>query len=394
MWRKGAAPDAAASGDWGRRFVAAASRLSSLNVQRPTFSEMTESNKFSSGYQVALPELPQESNFYSHQAVAWLEAAEAALTKAGLLNPANGAMPAAAERIIDTPISNIPTEGALTRKDHQHQLALETENMRNAQKRELLTLQAWTAVYSGLLECAMKTCPLLHDAVKKTCPLASRNPAWAEFYDGPRAYKMVLYHLFGRPRTKADKLLYKAALDLQLAKRLPDGATSDEFSKRARAFDRKINPHLLQPYVDKDYIDYIFDLLPKALEAKGSTLRLEMQVEGTLMKTASDGSTSPDGEEIIRRCQELVFNGQTSHSTPTLSAVTTGDIAMVLSTAGLTDPTLLGEVAGVSFVGGFDTGLPAGAGAGGAGTYCNMCPHKNRPMTRAFTPSALLPKVR
>ena len=181
-----------------------------------------------------LPSLPQENNVLAHLATQWIEQAEAILAGRGMLNVAKGGMPPAAERIIDTPISAIP--GGLTRRDDQARLNLIADNQRNQLRREELLLSSWTSLYVALLSAAEKTAPLHCEALRAACKMGERNPQWDQYFDGPRAWKMTLCLLRGKTRTKRDKQFYRSALELQLKSHMANGASADEYSKRARAF--------------------------------------------------------------------------------------------------------------------------------------------------------------
>ncbi len=109
-----------------------------------------------------LPDLPNETNFLSHQATQWVETSEAILLAKGLLDVANGGIPLAAKNIIDTPVSVVPPrDGHMSRKDDQERLNIQANNERNRLKREDLTLTAWTSVYVAVLFAAEKNCPIL-----------------------------------------------------------------------------------------------------------------------------------------------------------------------------------------------------------------------------------------
>ena len=110
--------------------------------------------------------------------------------------------------------------------------------------------------------------------------------------------------LRGKTRTKRDKQFYRSALELQLKSHMANGASADEYSKRARAFIKKINPNLPQPYVEGDISDYLVDLMPPELRESGRLLKYDLEQRGRWLEY----------EEVISRCQDLVAevqNGET-----------------------------------------------------------------------------------
>ena len=181
-----------------------------------------------------LPVLPQEGNILSHQATQWIEDAEAILRGKGLLEVSMGGLPSAARNIVDTPVSVVPPEGGmLSRRDDQQRLSILSQNERNRLAREELMLKSWTSLYVALLFSAKDTCPLLYEQMKKLCTMTNHNPQWGEYNDGPRAWKMVLFTLRGRPRTKKDRDFYRGALSFQMKHRPQVGCTSAEYGKYA-----------------------------------------------------------------------------------------------------------------------------------------------------------------
>ena len=217
-----------------------------------------------------LPDLPNETNFLSHQATQWVETSEAILLAKGLLDVANGGIPLAAKNIIDTPVSVVPPrDGHMSRKDDQERLNIQANNERNRLKREDLTLTAWTSVYVAVLFAAEKNCPILYENLKSSCDMTVHDPSWGEFKDGPLAWRMVLHMLLGKRRTKKDRDFYKAALGVQQKTHLADGAPAEEYAKRARAFIKYINPHLPQPYVGGDISEYLIEMMPTCLRESG-----------------------------------------------------------------------------------------------------------------------------
>ena len=116
---------------------------------------------------------------------------------------------------------------------------------------------------------------------------------------------MTLHLLRGRGRTKEDRAFYRAALEFQQKHHLSNGATADEYSKKARAFHLKINPNLAQPYTGEDISEYIIDLMPSDLRESGRRLTAQMKRDGTYL----------DHPEVIHECQELVRQEQSKSKT-------------------------------------------------------------------------------
>ena len=188
------------------------------------------------------PQLPQENGILSHKATQWIEDAETELMSKGMLGVSRGGLPLKAQHIIDTPI--VPDDGTLTRREVQTVLSLQAENRRNAVRREELWLGAWTSLFTALLEASKVTAPLHHESMRALCNMGKLKPEWAEYGDGPRGFRMTLHLLRGRPRTRQDKSFYRHAIEMQEKHKLNAGASGDEYSKRARAFYKHINPNL------------------------------------------------------------------------------------------------------------------------------------------------------
>jgi hypothetical protein len=325
---------------------------------------------------LVFPQLPQDNNNLAHKATQWIENAETELMAKGLLGVSRGGLPPAALKIIDTPV--LPDDGTLTRRDQQALLSIQTENQRNAMRREELWLAAWTTLYTALLECSKVSAPLHNESLRSLCNMATVKPDWAEYGDGPRAFRMTLHLLRGRPRTRQDKAFYRHAIELQEKHKLPNGASGDEYSKRARAFYKHINPNLPQPYVGDDISEYLIEMMPADLRESGR--RLTDKLHGLGLYN--------DYEEVIARCTALVVEEQKA-SAPTPSfMLTPGDLTELGLVASAASSDLVHEVCGISFS--FGTPLPgtspsgadmhpfAGLGGKPGAKWCSGCPHKLR----------------
>jgi len=329
---------------------------------------------------LTFPKVPQENNILAHKVTQWVEDAENELMAKQMLEVSRGGMPRAARRIIDTPISTVPPEGGvLSRREDQTVKQIQAENLRNAMRREELWLGAWTSLYTAIVEATKETAPLLCESIRASCNMGKIKSEWAEFGDGPLAFRMVLHCFRGRPRTKNDKKFYQVALDLQEKQHLPDGTTGAEYSRRARAFYKYINPNLTRPHEGGDITEYLIDLMPNGLKESKRRLKDKLRAEGTYLNY----------EIVIEKCTELVVEEQKQSAPAPTFMVTPGvltDIAMVAS--GETSR-LIFEVCGsnVSFtdtiapvpgLGASDPFAGLGKQAGGGKKWCDGCPHKTR----------------
>ena len=90
---------------------------------------------------------------------------------------------------------------------------------------------------------------------------------------------MTLCLLQVKTRTERDKQFYRLALELQLKSHMANGASADEYSKRAHAFIKKINPNLPQLYVEGGISDYLVDLMPADLRESRETSQIRFGAE-------------------------------------------------------------------------------------------------------------------
>ena len=82
------------------------------------------------------------------------------------------------------------------------------------------------------------------------------------YFDGPLAWRMVVYQLGGKQRSESDKDFYRAAERVQRAAELADGCPAADYAKKALAFLVHIKPHLAQSYDDDDTSQYLISLMP------------------------------------------------------------------------------------------------------------------------------------
>ena len=110
----------------------------------------------------ALTKFPGE-NPVLHEAVQWWESAQTRLATAGLIKSATGKMPDAAERIIDTKLSEIPELPFGDRDFHRRQelrIAVRKQNAKNRIDRRSIFLSERTAVFSAIFQAAEETAPM------------------------------------------------------------------------------------------------------------------------------------------------------------------------------------------------------------------------------------------
>jgi hypothetical protein len=128
---------------------------------------------------------------------------------------------------------------------------LRERDIHNARRREQLTFQAWTEIYTLFAASTEHSAPVLHRELKELCDMAKTHGMQGGYFDGPCAYRIVFARLdmSEAQRTQADKNFYRQADYLQRSSTLADGCPAVEYSKKALAFIINIRPHL--PYVIK-----------------------------------------------------------------------------------------------------------------------------------------------
>ena len=83
----------------------------------------------------------------------------------GLLEVAQGGLPASAKYIVDVDITTLPALPPTHRDYHRREECRTktiTQNRANAERRFILTMQAWTSLYATLKACTEKTAPVLY----------------------------------------------------------------------------------------------------------------------------------------------------------------------------------------------------------------------------------------
>ena len=320
-----------------------------------------------------LPQFPGE-DFLAHAAAQWKEQAEARLAKRHLLTVAHGQEPASAKCIIDVDLTALPMLPVGHREYHRRmetRIKTETQNTANAEKRYTITMEAWTELYTALKTCTEVTAPVLSRSLMELCDLFKTRNLPGGYFDGPRAWRIVVNHLEGDKRTEMDKNFYRTAERLQRASHLPDGCTAAEYAKKALAFLVHIKPYLPQLYDDDDTTTYLIQLMPKALREGGRRIRHELELVGKLH----------DFMYVIQKCRALVHEEQKA-STQTHAFVITDDscdahdVDALMRTTGM----MLAVPAGtnVGALGG-SIGSPLDpAAAATEKKWCDNCPHKGQ----------------
>ena len=169
------------------------------------------------------------------------EKIDAVFLRLGLLGVAKGRAPTSCAQYKDYPIDLLPALDP-TAPHHARRLEFRMEkvlhNEKNQEKRYELEMRARTRVYAMLYEACEKHAIDLARDLKELCDLTVTMGISGDYYDGPRAYLLVLNHLAGYEdgRTKEDEDFYEAALKMQTDSPLPDGCSGADYSKKAYAF--------------------------------------------------------------------------------------------------------------------------------------------------------------
>ena len=178
------------------------------------------------------PQYPGE-DCLQHAATTYREQAEARLAHLHLLVVAQGGVPPSVDCIIDVDLDDIP-ELPQSHRDYHRRMELRIkvrrDNEQNAAKRYGLIMDAWTEVYTILKTSTEVSAPVLSRELKECCDLSQTRKLAGGYYDGPRAWRLILERLEGGgKRTHADKEFYRQAERIQLASPLADGALATEY---------------------------------------------------------------------------------------------------------------------------------------------------------------------
>jgi hypothetical protein len=163
-----------------------------------------------------LPQFPGDQDVLAHVATTFRNAAEARLASRGLLAVAQGGMPPAAAQIINVDLTELP-ELPVDHRDHNRRketrIRTITANKANDVKRKQLIYDAWTEIYGLVYKSVEVSAPVLAQELKDHCDLATTSGMPGGYFDGPRAWAILLDRLSsGGRRTEADKDFYRAGL--------------------------------------------------------------------------------------------------------------------------------------------------------------------------------------
>ena len=304
-----------------------------------------------------LPQFPGEDSL-QHVAMKWIETSVSRLAGMGLLSVARGGITPESAELRDTPqLPALPPEDPnfQRRLEARHRIA--SDNAQRAEKRYGNEMRAWNKLYNLVYASVEGVSTLLAKEIQTLCAIAPDGDGDGANFDGPRAWKIVIAVLSKTERTKNDKLYYKAAEELQLRHRLPDGCAAEEYSKKATAFVANIMPNLAQKYDPNDAGDYLIDLMPKNLRETGRRIREKLMREGRLA----------DHMHVVRVCREMVAEEQaTAKTQPTLIAATETDAFSMVA---------LAETTGMALTAGGSAEMGMVANGSDGPKWCKGCPH-------------------
>ena len=247
------------------------------------------------------------------------------------------------------------------------------DNRANEERRFTLTMEAWTEVYTFLKSCTESSAPVLSRQLRDSCDLMKTRSLPGGYFDGPRAWQIVLQKLAGGKRTEMDKDFYRSAERVQRASHLPDGCPAVEYSRKALAFLGHIRPNLAQSYNDDDTATYLIGLMPKTLRGEGRRIRSELEREGKIH----------DFMTVISRCRDIVHEeAKAAPPTPAfvigLDDLGTYDIAALCYTTGMELSAPAGSLTGSCCSSHGSSLTFAGAAGDGGPKWCPQCPHSKR----------------
>jgi hypothetical protein len=116
------------------------------------------------------PHPPHESYACARAAARLLLIAMTRLSRMKLQGVANGLAPPSVARIIDVDLSDspeLPVDHRDYERRHQHRIKVLAENRANAIRRQQLTLEAWTDLYTLYAASTEVTAPVLHRELKQ-----------------------------------------------------------------------------------------------------------------------------------------------------------------------------------------------------------------------------------
>ena len=331
---------------------------------------MGDSRESSDGYgeKGGLEPFPSDEP-YRHQILLWHESAKVQLAPMGLLQVAEGSLPATASLLTIVDLSAFPAAVPGTPDYMRVFMArrkIEEENRVNAARKRIITMQAYTKLYMMLAAACEKTAPATFRRMQQLCEMRVLYPSMPElhcYYDGPRAWRL-LNDKMSVTRTRNDRDFYRKAEDIQRAHQLPNGCPATGFIAKAHAFILWIMPNLAQPYTPVGAVEYILELLPRSLKADARRLQRELEAEGR----------HGDLYYVTEKARTVVFDEQRFATlNPTLvdeSEIKPFSIKDLSTTTGMNLKLKGGGMAASS--------TPAGATSGnGTKKWCPRCPHFN-----------------
>ena len=315
----------------------------------------------------SFPKFPGE-DFLAHEGALFKEQAEARLAAKKLLAVAQGYDPPSVTCIVDVDLTSLPALPPGDRDHHRREEArikIQAQNKANDQKRHTLRMEAWTELYTLLKASTELTAPVLSRDLMRLCDLWITRKLPGGYFDGPRAWNIVLHKLEGDHRSETDKDYYRSAERIQRASHLPDGCKATEYSRKALAFLIHIKPFLSQSYDDDDTTQYLIGLMPKALREGGRRIKDKLVAEGR----------QHDFIYVIQTCRSLVHEEQKA-APPSPAFMLAEEDAFRHEIDDLQRTTGM-FLASPSHPGRNDDDRPTVPGfAAGPGRWCKDCPHK------------------
>ena len=301
---------------------------------------------------------------YRHVSVAHLRETKTILANNGLLEAAEGGYPPKVLLLKDVDISRLYSAdpeklAALTHKARQ-------KNSKNAERRNLWMLEAWTKIYASLSDCCRTTCPALHEELYALCGLESRGVRGG-YMDGPLAFRLYVASLEPAVRTKADRDYYERMLTLMRKHHLPANCSGHQYLSKATAFIVHVYQNVARPFEAEQAGEELIQFMPTILAADGRRLTDALRVERAL----------GDLRHVAKKCEEVVEAAR--DPTVATPAAVVHIEQLEIGGRSLRDATetcgmalaFLPQVAAVA------GNLPS-SGGGAVGKYCSGCPHVNR----------------
>ena len=125
-----------------------------------------------------------------HEAVQWWESTQTRLSTALLIKSATGSMPDAAERIMDTKLSEIPSLPADHRDHYRREelrISVRKVNARNRIDRRSIFLSERTAVFTAIFQSAEESAPMWARELREACDYSNIGVDGG-YFDGAMAY--------------------------------------------------------------------------------------------------------------------------------------------------------------------------------------------------------------